>query len=220
MRVQNQAYNEHKASLTTNDLLVHVDFAESYRNDQQDEIQSAYFGNQSFSLFTSFCYYLTDTDNLGQKSVVVVTEKSDHNRITSMSCLKKVIETIETQCGKIFNNIVVWSDGMGAQFRSKFIFQHLAGNLFPDKSLSWYYNERHHGKGPMDGVGGTIKNVIFRKMKSGHDVVYTPNQFADAALKFVPSITTVYLPCTEEITEPGNIDQSPAIAATLSIHKF
>ena len=170
--------------MTTNDLLVHVYFAESYRNDQQDEIQSAYFGDQSFSLFTSCCYYITDTDNLGQKSVVVVTEKSDHNRITSMSCLEKVIETIETQCGKFFNNIVVWSDGMGAQFSLKFIFQLLAGNLFPDKSLSWYYNERHHGKGPMDGVGGTIKNVIFRKVKSGHVVVYAPNQFADAA--FVP----------------------------------
>ena len=74
-RVQNQAYNEHKASLTTNDLLVYVDFAEGYRNAQQDEIQSAYIGNQSFSLFTSCCYYKTDTDNLGQKSVVVVTEK-------------------------------------------------------------------------------------------------------------------------------------------------
>ena len=109
---------------------------------------------------------------------------------------------------------------MGAQFRSKFIFQLLAGNIFPDKSLSWYYNERHHGKGPMDGVGGTIKNVIFQKVKSAHVVVYTPNQFADAALKFVPSIATVYLQCTEKITEPGNIDQSPAIAATLSIHKF
>ena len=29
-------------------MLVHVNFAESYRNDQQDEIQSAYFRNQSF----------------------------------------------------------------------------------------------------------------------------------------------------------------------------
>ena len=104
--------------MTSNHLLVYVDFAERYRNDEQDEIQSAYFGNQSFSLFMSCCYYITETDNLGQKkSVVVVTEKFDHSRITSMSCLKKVIETIETQCGKIFNNIVVWSDGMGAQFR-------------------------------------------------------------------------------------------------------
>ena len=37
--------------------------------------------NQSFSLFTSCCYYITDTDNLEQKSVVVVTEESDHGNI-------------------------------------------------------------------------------------------------------------------------------------------
>ena len=36
-----------KAELSDRNLLVHVDFAESYRNDQQNEIKSAYFGNQS-----------------------------------------------------------------------------------------------------------------------------------------------------------------------------
>ena len=32
----------------------------------------------------------------------------------------------------------------------------------PDYTIQWYYNERrHHGKGPMDGAGGTAKNMIF-----------------------------------------------------------
>ena len=31
--VQNDAYNKHKAELSNGDLLVHVDFAGSYRND-------------------------------------------------------------------------------------------------------------------------------------------------------------------------------------------
>ena len=30
-----------------------------------------------------------------------------------------------------------------------------------DTSLEWHYMEAHHGKGPMDVVGGTIKNVVF-----------------------------------------------------------
>ena len=34
-RVQNDAYNKHKAELSNGgDFLVHVDFTESYRNDQ------------------------------------------------------------------------------------------------------------------------------------------------------------------------------------------
>ena len=81
-----------------------------------------------------------------------------------MSCLKKVIDTVETECGKSFTNIVLWSDGMGTQFRSRFIFQLLAGMMFLNKSLRWFYNEGNHGKVLMDDVGETIKNFIFQKV--------------------------------------------------------
>ena len=37
-RIQNDAYKKHKAELSDGDLLVHVDFAESYRNDPQNEM--------------------------------------------------------------------------------------------------------------------------------------------------------------------------------------
>ena len=47
-RVQHQHYNQCKDSLTSSDLLVHVDFTESYTNCQQDAIQSAYFGQKTF----------------------------------------------------------------------------------------------------------------------------------------------------------------------------
>ena len=67
------------------------------------------------------------------------------------------------------------------------------------------------GKGPMDGVGGTIKNVIFRKVKLGQVVVHTPKEFFDAAMKFVPSIITVYLPRSNEIVEPESIHQALSI---------
>ena len=219
-RIQNEAYNSHKDGLTDDDLLVHVDFAENYRNDQQNEIQSAYFGHQSFSLFTSCCYYKDDENILQQKSIVIVTESSDHNRVTSISSLKKVVEIVENSSGKNFRRLIVWSDGMSAQFRSRFVFKLLAGTLFLEKEISWFYNERHHGKGPMDGVGGTIKNVVFRKVKSGQTVVYTPEDFAKVAGNFVPSIATVYLPKEAEIVEPKDMDNAPPIKDTLQVHKL
>ena len=61
------------------------------------------------------------------------------------------------------------------------------------KSLPWFYNEGHHGKVPMDDVGRTIKNIIFRKVKTGQIVVHAPKEFSDAAMKFVPFIIAVYL---------------------------
>ena len=115
-----------------------------------------------------------------------------------MSCLKKVIDTVETECGKSFTNVVLWSDGMGAQFLSRFIFQLLAGTIFLNMSLCWFYNEGHNDKVPKDDVGGTIKTIFFRKVKSGQSVVHTPKEFSDATMKFVPSIITVYLPRSNE----------------------
>ena len=50
---QVNAYREMKVSLTDNDLMIQVDFAESCKKDQQDAIQSAHFGNQCSSIFTA-----------------------------------------------------------------------------------------------------------------------------------------------------------------------
>ena len=72
----------------------------------------------------------------------------------------------------------------------------------------------------MDDVGGTIKNVILRKVTSGQIVVHTPKEFPDAAMKFVSSIITVYLPKSNAIVEPESIHQAPSIPETHSVHKF
>ena len=53
---QVNAHREMKDSFKDDDLMVQVDFAESYKNEQQSFIQRAYFGNQCFSIFTACCY--------------------------------------------------------------------------------------------------------------------------------------------------------------------
>ena len=42
------------------EILLHVDYSENYVN-KEDEMQSAYFGHDSFSIFTTCCY-LRDAD--------------------------------------------------------------------------------------------------------------------------------------------------------------
>ena len=79
-RKQFDAYCKMKDSLAEEDIILHVDFAESYCSDQQDAMQSAYFENQSFIIFRA-CYYTkpVGSDDLRNDSVVVVTESSDHD---------------------------------------------------------------------------------------------------------------------------------------------
>lgn len=77
---------------------------------------------------------------------------------------------------------------MGAQFRSHFVFKFLT-TLDREVDLEWHYMEAHHGKGSMDGVGGTIKNQVFQEVKTGRLSVSTTKEFPDATQKLVPSIT-------------------------------
>ena len=92
-RAQNRHYNLVKESVDHGQILVHVDYAESYKNSQQNEIQSAYFGKSTFSIFTAVCYtkFLDDGAGLKKDSIVVVSESKDHNRAAALTCLKNVI---------------------------------------------------------------------------------------------------------------------------------
>ena len=43
--------------LRPEEVLIYVNYSESYSKAQQDEIQSVYFEHQNFSVFTLFFYY-------------------------------------------------------------------------------------------------------------------------------------------------------------------
>lgn len=79
-RVQLNHYNDLKNNLGKNDILVHVDYSESYENKQQREIQSAYFGHTTFSIFTACCYLRDNENNLVCESVTITSELPDHSR--------------------------------------------------------------------------------------------------------------------------------------------
>ena len=74
-------------------------------------------------------------------------------------------------------------------------------------------------KGSHDGVGGTVKNIIFCKVKLDFVTIDSPFEFHQAILKFVPPIKNVYLLDTDVLNKPENIEQeSRAILETPKIH--
>ena len=126
----------------------------------------------------------------------------DHDRVASMSCLQIVSHKIEHMHEKTCENVYFSCNRMGSQSRSCYTFKLLAS------------------KGSMDGIGGTVKNVILRKVKSGQLVVHSPLEFSEAVTKFVPSIYSVYLPENENIVKLEDIRMVRKINQTLKIHKL
>ena len=114
-----------------------VDFTESYKNDERGATQSPYFGYQCFIVYP-VCHYTKSPNNNDARdgNVIVVTESSNHERIAYISCLQKVIHKIKRMHEKTYENVYVWSDGMGSQFISCYVFKLLASTVLPGKRLS------------------------------------------------------------------------------------
>ena len=121
--------------------------------------------------------------------------------------MKKVIEEGETVNAVKYTKVVVWSDGCAAQFRSRFVFSLLTDRFLEGIKLSWFYNEKSHGKGPMDSVGGTVKNFVFRKVKSGFLTIDSPFEFYQTVKNYVRAIKCVYVSNEDVFEEPENMEQ-------------
>ena len=183
-------------------------------------MQSTYFGQKSFSIFAACCYVKVDGVILNG-NVTVTSETNDHSRSATMSCWRKVLSYVREKCCLEESLILrFWSDGCSGQFRSRFVF-FLLSRFELEHTIFWHYNERYHGQGPMDGVGGTIKHRIFRDVKMGKVFIANAEHLAAHADAILNGIKSLYMPIDEVLEEPEDIEKSsPRIDGTLKAHKI
>ena len=109
-RQQHSPYVNIRENLMKRELLINLDFSENYSNRNQNEIQSAYFGNNSFSLFTA-CAFYNNQGKTEKVSVTITTEGSDKSRVTSISCVDFLIQFLRSKIEKEIDTIHIFSDG-------------------------------------------------------------------------------------------------------------
>ena len=217
-RQQHVCYNKLKEELGENEVLLDVDYSEKYSNIQQGEIQSAYFGHDSFSIFIACCYLRKDVDLINE-NITIISEASDHSRIATFTCINKVFDFVREKHNLPPEvTLHIWSDGCAGQFRSRYVFA-LVSQIDSKVDVNWYYNERHHGKGPMNGIGGTIKNKVYQDVMSNKCLIKNVKDFVEYAKKTINGITSIYMLINKLLAEPENIVNAPKILETLSIHK-
>ena len=79
-------------------------------------------------------------------------------------------------------------------------------------------NERHRGKTPIDVIGGTSKNGVYRDAMSEKYLIDTPKPFTEHVNKAVKGITSLCLPAEDVLIEPGDIEVSLIIKGILQIY--
>ena len=99
-------------------------------------------------------------------------EASDRSRVSSLANINTTISHVELLIGNVAENVHIFSDGMPSKFDSRFMF-HFLTKIQLEKNIVWHDNERGYGKVPMDIVVGTVKNLVFKKLKSVHCIIDT-----------------------------------------------
>ena len=117
------SYNKQKGEAKTGEALMHVDYSKSYNNTHKDEIESAYFGQQNFNIFT-FCSYYCEVKegNLEKIPIAVISESSAHSRITAFTCTNAIVNKLKKMVKGSFKKLIFLSDRCSLQFCSKYAF--------------------------------------------------------------------------------------------------
>ena len=90
----------------------------------------------------------------------------------------------------------MFSDGAGSQFKNRFILSQVAkpALIHPNlRSLDWSFFGTAHGKGPVDGVGGTVKRAVWRRILQEKVVVNNAEEFYECAKESCPNILVLFV---------------------------
>ena len=176
-RMQATSYNEERdvAEHAEDDTqaFLQVDFSENYTCVFQDEIQSAHWKQAQVNLFTAALWC---TDSL--RPIVLASDNLNHSKETIIAYVDRLLSELPSSV----KQVSVWSDGPASQFKNRFILAALKPlEEKHDLRITWNFFATSHGKGPVDGIGGAVKRVVWNAVKNRKHIVVNATNFAEAA---------------------------------------
>ena len=179
-RKQQEWFEMAKSSVDGKTVLVQVDFSENFTIKHQNEISSAYWSHKQASLFTSHAWI---TDNT-RESIVIWSDNLEHTKLSIYVFVQEILNHLTSKYIDI-RHVNFISDGPSSQFKQKFLFSnlHLWGSRF-NISIDWNFFATSHGKGVVDGIGGSTKRMIWNRIRSGR-VVNTPRECFEVSFGYM-----------------------------------
>ena len=190
---RNAAFTEQKASSSdAKQKIFHFDFSENFSCFYQDAAQSTYWAQHQITLFTVALYI----PGQAPKMITYVTDMNDHTKKSVSFFLDKLLEKF---C-QIGDHVVFWSDGPSSQFKNRYMFEYMMtlANKFRLSSLTWNFFATSHGKGAIDGVGGSLKRTVYTHIKARQGIVRTAKEFTDVIVSSGSNVEIIHIP-TDDI---------------------
>jgi hypothetical protein len=177
MTSQYNAIRQLRENLPKNQVTAQMDFAENYSCGHLEEEQSAYFEKTQITVHPVVVHLDNEEGERCHKSYVMVTNERSHNAIAVLSFMKKLIVELKLLLPDL-EMIHYLTDSPTSQYRNRLILNVIAHHqqLF-GVPASWQYFEAGHGKGPCDGVGGSVKRMADMAVKRQQCVIQNAEDF-------------------------------------------
>jgi len=172
-----------------------VDFSENATILNQDEIQSAHWTHSQVTLFTAHAWGANISEGL-----VFVSDCLQHTKVAVYSFMNEIFNHLKLKYPTT-QSIAVFSDGAASQFKQRFLFSNLhKWEQEHGIQLQWNFFATSHGKGTVDGIGGTVKRSVWRHVKARRSSAFNAKEYAAIAKQRNPNITIKFV-SQDEIAE-------------------
>lgn len=204
-----------------------ADFSENYSFILQDEAQGFHWNNSQATIHPFVVYYPELSGKLHHLTFVAISDCLNHDTVAVYLYQKCLIEFLRSHINPPPHKIFYFSDGAAAQYKNRKNFLNLCYHKTDfGIDAEWHFFATSHGKGPCDGVGGTIKRLAAKaSLQRPYDKqIMTPRQLYEWASENISAMTFAY--CTkddykhQEIFLRERFQQSRTIPGTQKLHCF
>ncbi|XP_048581390.1 uncharacterized protein LOC125561309 [Nematostella vectensis] len=193
-RTQSEYFEGKLDDVGPDEAVIQVDFAENYSCKFQDEIQSAHWAQTNVTLFTVAIWTKPKDAERVCESHVIVSDELKHDKNAVAVFMWQVISDFVKQRHPEVTKVYIFSDGPSSQFKNRFIVSFLH-KLEEVVHVQWNFFATSHGKGAVDGIGGTIKRLVWNAVKSNRDnIVCDAQSFFQVASSQSKKVNVSFIP--------------------------
>ena len=206
-------------------FIVIGDFSENYAFVLQDAAQGFHWNN-SQAIIHPFVTYYRPSGKLEHVSYVIISDCLHHDTIAVHLFQKNLVQFLQDKISRV-NKILYFSDASAAQYKNRKNFVNLCYHKTDfGCQAEWHFYATSHGKGPCDGIGGTVKRLAAKAslQRPYSSQIMTPRQLFDWAVQNIEGVHFKY--CTiddyrqEEIFLEERLKISRTIPGTQKLHCF
>ena len=177
-------FNSLKSSSDGISIVLQVDFSENAMIVAQKEVQSAHWHHPEATLFTAHAWINNDNNF----SMVIISDDLNHTKYCILVYMQCIFRSLRAKFPSI-QAINIFSDGPSSQLKQRFLFSNLH-HWEQDHviTIRWNFFATSHGKGVVDGIGGTVKRTVWRHIRSERCHVTTPHDYAALAKQLCSNV--------------------------------